>query len=190
MTQTTDGISALQKQKLTHLFHIIDVNYSGSVDQNDFRNLLLSLTNARGLARGSQAHKELEQSLLGLWDQLSLMSDSDFNDRIDLEEWLTFFAHALSDEVFYKGLITPLENALVNLIDTYGDQRISHQDYRDIVLTNQPDLPEIATLFQRLDRNRDGYITTDEAKQALNEFFLSKNVESPGNWFFGEFARQ
>lgn len=189
MATSTQGLSGVQRQKINHLFDIIDVNYSGTVDESDFRNLLLSLTNARHLLTKPHQHSNLEHALMSIWEQLRRMGDTSFDGRIDREEWLRFFSHALSDEVFYAGLLRPLEKALIDLIDTNGDGRISHTDYRDIVLAIHPNLPEITVLFQKIDLNRDGYITSDEAHKALIEFFLSSDANSPGNWFFGEYRK-
>jgi Ca2+-binding EF-hand superfamily protein len=182
------GLSALQKQKLTHLYHIFDVNFSGKLEQEDFVNVAVCLTSARGLTPGSNAHTQLKASLVSLWKHIRRQSDDDFDSTVSLSEWLRFFAHALHDDLTYYNLVRPLEQSIIDTLDTYGDGRISHRDYGDIVLALHLDISEVALLFRQIDQNRDGYITTDEAKTAISEFFLSSSENSPGNWFFGDYA--
>lgn len=187
MVATHWGLSTLQKQKLTHLYYIFDVNYSGKIEMEDFTNLVVCLANARGIAPGSSGYQRLEAPLMRVWQHIERMGDADYNGAVDLDEWLRFFAHTLSDHQHYTHLIQPLEAALIDLLDTYGDGRISHRDYRDVVLAIHLDVSDVALMFRQLDLNRDGYITTDEATKAISEFFLSSE-DSPGNWFFGDYA--
>lgn len=46
---------------------------------------------------------------------------------------------------------------------------------------------EAAAAFRQLDRNRDGYLTTDELIKNAEEFFFSEDPEAPGNWLVGPF---
>ena len=188
MSTAASGLSTIRRLKVTHLFKLIDVNYNGYVDRQDFRNLIFSLGSARPVTETSGTYQDLENAIMNLWDRISQMSDSSFDGRIDQEEWLKFFTFALSDDVHYATFIKPLEKTLINMIDTNGDGRISHGDYRDIALAVNVDESEISDIFLRMDANRDGYITTDEAEVAVHQFFTSDEPTAPGNWFFGEFS--
>lgn len=188
MSTATSGLSAIRRLKVMHLFKLIDVNYNGYVDRQDFRNLIFSLGSARPAEEGADTYEDLERAVMNLWDKISTMSDSSFDGRVDMEEWLKFFTHALSDDLYYNGLIRPLETTLINLIDTNGDGRISVGDYRDMALAINVDESEISDIFLRLDANRDGYISADEAQTAIHQFFTSDDPDAPGNWFFGEYS--
>lgn len=44
------------------------------------------------------------------------------------------------------------------------------------------DAPAARVAFQHLDRGGDGYLTVREIEQAVEAFYLSDNLEAPGNW--------
>jgi Ca2+-binding EF-hand superfamily protein len=188
MSTAASGLSDLRRLKVMHLFKLIDVNYNGYIDREDFRNLIFSLGSARPATETSGTYADLERAIMTLWEKISMMSDSSFDGRVDIEEWLKFFTHALSDELFYNNLIRPLETTLIDLIDTNGDGRISVSDYRDMALAVNVNESEISDIFLRMDTNRDGYITTDEAQTAIHQFFTSDDPAASGNWFFGGYT--
>jgi Ca2+-binding EF-hand superfamily protein len=187
MTQTSNELSVIRKQKLAHLFRLIDNTDNGSVDHKDLKNLIDRIAFARKLNNPAFNRALLEEKLTLLWQTLIKMGDMDFNGRLTREEWLKFFEYGMSEPVFYEGIIRPIESALIDIIDTNGDGTITYSDYRDMVLAWNVNEDELSHLFRKIDLNRNGHINREEADKAIREFFTS-DEDVPGNWFFGDYT--
>ncbi|MEL6148271.1 MAG: EF-hand domain-containing protein [Chloroflexota bacterium] len=186
MTETTSGLSALRKQKLSHLFRLMDLTGTGYIERDDLKNLIERMVFARKV--NNQDANGLEEDLTRLWIKVAALTDTDFNGQVTLDEWLKYFEHASSDEVFHEGMIRPIEEAFIDLLDTDGNGYITYSDYREMVLAWNVDESELSHLFRLIDLNRNGRISRAEAKKAIHEFFMS-DADVPGNWFFGDYTR-
>ncbi|MEM6285182.1 MAG: EF-hand domain-containing protein [Chloroflexota bacterium] len=188
MTEAESGLSALRKQKLLHLFRLIDVNRNGYIERDDLKNMVSRIAFAREIGETDDNRILLEETLTRLWERLAPLTDTNFDGHVTHAEWLALFEHASSERVFYEGIVRPIEVALINLIDTDGNGRITYSDYREMVLAWNVNESELSHMFRLIDLDRNGRISRVEAEKAIREFFMS-DEDLPGNWFFGDYQR-
>jgi Ca2+-binding EF-hand superfamily protein len=180
-------LTRFQKQKLTNLFAIHDLDRDGMLEQSDYVEYTRRLAGKRGVEPGSAQYDELLSRFLGFWDMLREIADQNQNRSVTLREWFACFEQLLSlpDAAENMGSIG---KAVFGMLDRNGDGVVTLDEYRWLYSSGALDPTLAGDSFKRLDTDHDGRITTAELSTRLVEFLTSDNPESPGTWLFGPVA--
>src|SRR5262249_32334115 len=108
-------------------------------------------------------------------------------DRIPKDVWLAARDKVLADkQAFMQKWIDGLADVLFRVIDANGDDRISLQEYKDFLTVHGRNPVDADLIFPKIDTDNDGFVSREEMKKAVVEFYYSDDASSPGNWLFGE----
>ncbi|MEM6282441.1 MAG: EF-hand domain-containing protein [Chloroflexota bacterium] len=183
------SLSALRQQKLRYLFRILDVNNSGRIDADDIQLFVAALAAGRNYPQDSLAFAALKRAYMYIWERLSKQIDLNKDRKVTADEWLAFFDAVVDDENFYRYFIRPIERTMVSLLDVDGDNKIRLVDYRMLARALKLSPDEVEQVFDVMDVNRNGILAEEEAAAAIQQFFLSDDVDATGNWFFGDYRK-
>ncbi|MEU9131159.1 EF-hand domain-containing protein [Kitasatospora sp. NPDC048540] len=172
---------SIQERKLHRQFELLDLDGNGFIEQKDVAEFVERITEAAG-AEGTPQGEAMRQGAERLWQQLQQALDTDGDQRISRDEFVSSAdLHAVMTEAIKLGA------AAFDVTDTDGDGRISLQEW---IRMDQ----KIGVLrgdseqgFNRLDLDGDGYVSRAEYVQGVEEFYRSDDPSAPGNWAFGRF---
>jgi 5-epi-alpha-selinene synthase len=175
-------ISATQKDRLTHLFHLFDADRRGTVTAADFEAIAARLAARRSLRPGSLEYAYVHSASTSLWEHLKA-SDADRNAEISLDEWLEYFSRLCASPRF-PVLLKAQCDVLYNLLDTNSDGAIGADEY--VSLLSAYGVPEERARqnFPSLDANGDGHLSQDELFELMKEFYLSDDPSARGARFW------
>ena len=183
-------ITAFLDRKLTRRFSTYDSDQDGYVDRSDFERAGARTTAAFGLSDDDLRAKRFHEQLLGLWDHLSAMTDTNDDDRISLTEYKTAFARGLLErpESFDDGYV-PVLDALLAAADHHGDGHLGADEHVRWTgaLMNLPE-SDARAAHARLDHDGDGLISTDDLLAAIRAYYFSEDPDGPGSWLLGPLA--
>jgi Ca2+-binding EF-hand superfamily protein len=178
-----DMSSELQRRKVSQVFHAMDVNGDGFLEQSDFEALTARWTTNRGLAPGSAAQIQLTAIMMGWWETLLAASDLNRDNKVTLDEVL-LVVDRLGDQ---EGAVTATASAMFDAIDENGDGSISDGEYRRLIETWNGQPTDTADVFPLLDLDGDGGISRQEFIVHWTEFWAGNDPSAPGTWIFGRF---
>jgi Ca2+-binding EF-hand superfamily protein len=180
-------MNAVQEQKITHFFHVLDANGNGILEANDFEMVGESMANIMGYSEKSRMRLILKLKTHALFMQILQDLNKD-EANLTLAEWTQFFNEIV--------LSTP--NDYINLSSTYlfsifdqdEDGYIDQREYLDMFKAYGLYTSVAMKAFDLLDLNSDKRISGGELVKAFEDFFLSPDENAPGNWIFGEWRNR
>lgn len=180
-------LTALQTRKLTRLFALYDVDRNGVIERNDYEMVAHSTAHALGYDPGSPEYAALCTEYMASWDNLQQLSDSNNDNRLTQAEFLTGYDNLMAQQERFTAVILGLAKNTLLLQDQDKDGKVSQQEHRDFLVAFNTTEAEATDTFRRLDRDGDGYLTTEEMVLNTEEFFLSSDPQAPGNWLVGPY---
>lgn len=174
----------IREKKFKHLFQILDRNHDGVLTQKDFEQVIQTITDIRQWKWGTPEYEELNFFLMGFSNRLQVWADRNGDGKITEAEWLWYLEQML-DRFEASYIQRAFINISIKTMDFSQDNQVSIEEFQKFYQIYGIDSKEANQAFFYLDLNKDGYLTTDELKTLLNEFFYSENPQSPGNWFWG-----
>lgn len=185
-------ITALQKEKLMHMFDLLDVDGNGVLEYEDFRMVVDTMSEERGWGPKHRRHIGLVAANRRLWQTLVRHVDADGNGEISMAEWLTFHIEAFLQDPELKGQQSKVSSTLrstakffCDMLDSDGDGKASEDDYVSFCSAYNVDEAEARQSFKVFDRNQNGILQIDEIQALITEFYLSDDPDAPGHMFFG-----
>lgn len=182
----------VQKDKLIHMFELLDVDGNGVLEYKDFRMVVDTMAEERGLDRSSRRYLSLVASNKRLWKMFSRHLDADHNGEVSLAEWLAFHIQAFLSDPMVNGMDPQFSSALnstakffLELLDSDGDGKVTAEDYVLFCGAYNVGEDEALAAFEMFDRNNNGILSQEEVVQMVEEFYLSDDPEALGNRFFG-----
>lgn len=182
----------LQKDKLMHMFELLDVDGNGVLEYDDFRMVVDTMADERGLDRSSRRYLSLVASNKRLWKMFSRHLDVDHDGGISMAEWLAFHIKAFLTDPVSQGLEPEFSSALTatakffcDLLDSDGDGVVTASDYILFCGAYNVGENEARIGFEMFDRDGNGSLTQDEIVEMVKEFYLSDDPDALGNLFFG-----
>ena len=105
-------------------------------------------------------------------------------------QFLQFYDAIISakDKTLYREFVSLMIGNIFDSFDLNNDGLISTDEYTDMFLCYHIPIKHSAKAFVKLDRNGDDSVTKSELMEAVDEFFLSSDPASRGNWLFGFWA--
>ncbi len=180
-------LTALQTRKLNRAFTLFDVDRNGFMEGADCELVVRATTQAMGYALGSPEYEQYRTEYMAGWDNLLQLGDSDGDQRLTTAEFCTAYDKMMTNREQFSIVIMGVIKTIVTLWDSNKDGKVSQPEYHAYMTAFHATDAEAAEAFRRLDRNRDGYLTTDELLQSAEEFFLSDDPEAAGNWLVGPY---
>jgi Ca2+-binding EF-hand superfamily protein len=182
----------LQKDKLIHMFELLDVDGNGVLEYDDFRMVVDTMADERGLDRSSRRYLSLVAGNKRLWKMFSRHLDVDHNGQISLAEWLAFHIKAFLSDPIENGMQPEFSSALtatakffLDLLDSDGDGVVKVDDYVLFCGAYNVGENEARIGFDMFDRDGNGELSQEEVVNMVQEFYLSDDPEALGNLFFG-----
>lgn len=181
------NISPFLDKKLARRFKTYDYDGNHYIERTDFEQSAAKLCAEFGHAPDSPARQRLDTLYSQLWERLVTATGSSQDNRISEAEYKQAFVNGLlvTPENFEQ-LYIPFNQAIIAIIDTNGDGKISlEEDVRWKKAIMNMSEPVIREVFPRIDRDGDGYITADEFLEAARQFYFNDDPQSIGSWLFG-----
>ncbi|MEQ9305877.1 MAG: EF-hand domain-containing protein [Marinoscillum sp.] len=180
-------LTALQSQKLTHYFNVLDYDKSGTLERSDFTSIGANLGTLWGFPTESAEYQASVTRCGRIWEDFSDFIRKSSSGQATLEEWLKFADLNIvnGDELLYEKHINRIAREIIELFDTDQDGYISLNEYLDLFMAYRIEIKYSAKSFTKLDENGDDLISKEELLTGIREFFRSDDEKAPGNWLFG-----
>lgn len=178
-------LSELQKSKIPNLFQMFDANQNGVLDKGDIVRIINTCAIQKNLAKSSEAYNRHESAFLGLWVGMTTLADKDMDDKVTLEEFLSFFDYLIESQNNYKGLVNGISEGFFCTFDQDGDGSLTFIEYRHFYEAVGLDERYARDIFRQLDLDSNGTISIRTLKILIDQFFRSQDAKAPGNQFFG-----
>ncbi len=181
-------LSDFVTQKLTRLFHLLDTNKNGVLEQADYDRAIRNLAAAYDVKPGSAAFTSLRQKALVLWEDVA-DKDRSGDGRIPLEDWLVAHdkLHGPDRAEEFKDHLAERAMATFELMDPDGNSRILLEDLQAYVQARfgLSEAPWVAEAFSRMDVDGNGFLTFAEAIRMEIEYHFSEDPKDAGNYLYG-----
>ncbi len=182
-----------QRKKLGYFFRILDLNSNGSLQMDDFTEMVEKVRVTLDYEPEDKNHKRITNKAVKLFT--SLVEDIKpftFN-QITEEEWSSFFLDQViltEDEDTldeYKELIF---NFMFDFFDQNRDGFISKKEYEDFYDIFGIDRDYCDKAFSLLDKTQSYKLSRYDLMTAVEEFFASDDPTVHGNWIFGNWESE
>ncbi|OON71439.1 EF-hand domain-containing protein [Streptomyces tsukubensis] len=175
--------SAVKSQKFNTLFDWFDQDRDGQLTQGDMQ-AMAGLFAA--LAQGERESATAMRDAFERWWQLLLThGDTDGDGRVSRDEFIAAMEANVTSPENFGSAVLAIADATMQALDTDGDGVLSREEYVSMASRLSVSPVNSAAGFQKLDRDGDGVISHEEYRTALSEFFLSADLDAPGNWLLG-----
>lgn len=174
--------SEFQRHKISNVFHLMDTDHNGVLEESDFAALAERWASYR---EGTDRHL-VQALMMGWWATLLAASDEDADPakgEVSLEGTLRV-VDRLGD---MTSSVEGTAKAMFEIIDENGDDLISAEEYNRLIEVWNGFPIDTDTTFSLLDLNDDGYLTKEEFILLWTQFWVGDNPDEPGTWMFGRF---
>ncbi|MEO9868860.1 EF-hand domain-containing protein [Ekhidna sp.] len=177
-----------QSKKLGYFFRILDLNSNGSLQMDDFSEMVEKVRLRLDYEPNSKEHQRITNKAVKLFN--SLVKDIkpfSFN-QVTEGEWVEFFMKEVilsNDEDAldeYKELIF---NFMFDFFDQNRDGFISKKEYEDFYDIFGIDRNYSDKAFSLLDKTQSYKLSRYDLMTAVEEFLASDDPTLHGNWIFG-----
>lgn len=178
-------MTEFHQSKLEYFFDILDENANNVLQPNDFIAVANKLSDKLNYGEKSRVRHKLTLQASKLFVQI--LTDLEKEDEnLSRKEWLSFFQfYGFENPTYIKAYIERIVNYIFSLFDRNFDKYINREEFTEMFRTYDLDREFETIAFDRLDQNKDDFISKEELVAGFCDFFLSSNPEAPGNWIFG-----
>jgi Ca2+-binding EF-hand superfamily protein len=174
-------VTKIQQRKFEQYFDRYDVNGDNVIDQSDIDGLIQSWFVAFNVAPRSARWQEVTRRANKFWHMIEGHLDANGDKVVSKQEWVA--AH--EDPDFIDKIAIPLAEATLEIGDTDQDGKLSLNEWLTLQAVSNVSHPEGLKMFQALDSDGDGFITSDEHSAALREFFHGTDPNAAGTHLAG-----
>lgn len=169
--------SDLQRRKITGVFTAMDADNDGYLEEHDFA----ALAGRWSQARVAGDAEKLTAVMLGWWQTLAAVSDTDHDGKVGVDEVLTVVDRLPT----MRDAVTGTADAMFEAIDENGDGLISADEYRRMIEAWSGEPADTDAVFPLLDTDGDGRISRAEFAHHWYEFWAGDDEAAPGTRVFG-----
>ncbi|HEV2887537.1 MAG TPA: EF-hand domain-containing protein [Jatrophihabitans sp.] len=175
----------LQLRKLVKVFASFDTDADGVIDVLDFTGMAQVYCEAYGIAPRSQSWRKIHQCAQVMWRAVEQRTGSLNPAKLTRQEWISWMGSHEYDDYVTQAAI-PFSLMAFWLADADHDGRCDVDEMMAAQRRSGMSEDEIRRSFDLLDTDGDGYVTTEDFAQALEEFYFSDDPDAPGNSIAGD----
>jgi Ca2+-binding EF-hand superfamily protein len=168
-----------QLNKWPAMFNALDANKDGRLEAGDLA-MLASKINESGAS--SEA---LEPLMMKFWTAVLQAADTDGQDGVVVDEWLTFWRGVVNTENRYEELVRPINELIYVLLDQNKDGSVSIDELQGFYGMLGIASSHAAALFARAGLSSTDTISRTHLNQLTDEYMVGDDPEAAGNIFFG-----
>ena len=181
-------LSEVRRKKLHYFFTLLDLNRNGLLQFDDFSDLAERVRLSLSCEVGDPQHKKIAEKATHLFHHLLSDIDPEKPQSIHVDEWLAFFGENLNDEndevlSVYQQLIY---SNIFDFFDQNRDGFITQDEFETLFEIFGIEKNSLTESFNLLDVNGDKKVSRYELLAAIEDFLISDDEDSPGNWIFGD----
>ncbi|HEY2523280.1 MAG TPA: TerC/Alx family metal homeostasis membrane protein [Streptosporangiaceae bacterium] len=169
-------LSSSERLRLERRFEVIDTDGNGAWQRADCALLTQRLCAAFGHTADSAPGQAVATGQLGLFDVLLRHMDTDHNQEISRDEFITGLGTSITDRPAFDIAVHTAALTLVQVADRDRNGVLDSAEYADLAAVYGADADEAAAAFDRLDLDRNGVLDTAELTVAISQFFASRPV--------------
>ncbi|WP_030394711.1 MULTISPECIES: EF-hand domain-containing protein [Kitasatospora] len=175
-----------QRRKLRNVFAAFDTDGDGCLRKNDFEALAERWGRLPAVQRDAALGVRVEALMLGWWDHLLTVADSNHDGRVDMEEFLTLVDRLPA----LREVVTATADTVFDAVDENGDGRISRAEHARLVDIWHGRTVPTDDVFDLIDLDGDGYLSRPEFALLWEQFWISADPSDPGNAMCGRIPEQ
>ena len=179
-------LTEFQTKKLTRLFRLYDTDDDGFIGKADYERAAGNLCRAHRYAAGSAEYQGLHGVYMAAWEGLRRMADRDGDDRVSLAEHLAGYDAMLGGagpEAFVR--IAQMSTVLA---DQDKDGKVSRDEMTTLLVAwadGAVDEAGAHAAFGKMDLDGDGFVSPEDMRVIVTEYFTSEDPDARGNWMVG-----
>lgn len=181
-------LTPFQEIKYRLLFDLLDYDRNGHLDVNDFTGIAENARVVFQLSEEDPDSVRMKEICISIWTELYSYVDDNKDGKASMWEWLKYVDEKIigaENDLNAKNIVK-LAHELFFLFDQNKDNYISLDEYIDFFMTFRLDASTSSKAFTSLDKNLDDRISRAELMKGLEEFLISSDPSSGGNWLFGK----
>lgn len=180
-------MSDLIERKLHHVFDVLDIDRTGGLTADSILNAAERYARFRGVASGSDRAERLYGSIRDYWSAMAGL-DTDGDGKVSRQEFVTGLVAVASDPEAYAKSIETTADTFFELADMDGNGRLDQDEYVDLYSVGVG-IARYDTIqaFRRFDVDAKGYLTREQWRQIVADFYQSSDPDAPGNWLWGPY---
>jgi hypothetical protein len=177
-------LSPIMLIKLTHKFHLVDVDHDGRITGADYARLARDAAHGLGVDPSSMAFELLQSKWTKHWADTVKDAKSASSDELTLGEYLNAEDVGLRDLARHREEHARMTRIMGNAMDPEGTGRITIQSYKAVFRAYRLSDAQVEAAFAIMVPGRD-YMTRAEFGRFADQFFAGDDPTAPGNNFFG-----
>ncbi len=156
------------------------------IEQADMDQTVAALSKLYGFEPGSPQSDAIAAGQTAVWQSMAAM-DADEDGRISLDEYVQANVALMANPEQFQALQIASSEQLLGLIDLDGDGKLSESEIVKALGAFNIDEDGARQAYQKMDRDHDGFIRTEELLKNVEEFYMSEDPDAPGNWLVGPY---
>jgi Ca2+-binding EF-hand superfamily protein len=173
------------------LFRQLDDNNNDSLEFSDFSSHAYFIKKQKGWADDHPGFTNLLAAKRRFWQEIQTRVDTNHDNSISLEEWLTFWEKIVTEAAATgktADWISQIHLTLFQALDLDEDGTIGLDEYtlylQSIGVNQDPQ-----TIFEKVDADGNGKLDLDEFADVLSKWVLSNDPNASVNYFvMGSFS--
>ncbi|PZC77500.1 calexcitin-2 [Helicoverpa armigera] len=176
-------VSDFRKKKLLHVFsRFFDTDGSGSIEKDDFKTAIDRINKSRGWNAGDAKYKHVEETMLKIWEGIEKAADSNNDGKVSQEEWFAMWDAFATKPFDWQNLYCKFA---FELEDASNDGAIDAEEFSSVQASFGLNKDDAVAAFQKMAKGKP-QVTWAEFQELWKEYFLSDDVNAPGNYIFGK----
>ncbi|WP_326654250.1 EF-hand domain-containing protein [Streptomyces sp. NBC_01750] len=169
--------TAVQKTRVQRRFELLDVDNNGKIDAQDFKAEAQRIVKAFKESEETPRGKAVIDAYLSQWSYLAQKAGIPEAGSLSPQQ----FADVGEEHMFGLGesgfskVLRPAIQAIVNLVDSDGDGRISPSEFKVWLDAMGVDSSQAQDAFEQIDMDGDGQLSLEEMVEAVRRFVYGES---------------